>query len=385
MKVFSSVPRIISGLGCTDALGDEVKRMGCEKALIVCDQDLKFLGLVNPITDSLNRAGVGHAVFSDVHADPSLLLLDKSQKVTDDFAADLVIGLGGGSALDAAKLISVTLTNQGPVNAFYGINNIPKPGLPMILIPTTAGTGSEVTNISVMEDPKVGLKKAMISDHLYARVALLDPILTLGLPPHLTATTGMDALVHAIESYVGVRASVFSDTLNLRAITMIAQNIRPAYAYGRNTQAREAMLNASCLAGMAFCNTQNGLDHAMALAIGSKYHLPHGLATAFILPMVMEFNCIANPQKFSAIAAAFGENIEKLPDHEAALLSVKAVKSLLGDLNISCKLSDYGANEKHFEDIAKAAMSAGQLISNNPRQVTVQDVVNILKANLYNT
>jgi len=382
MKVFSSVPRIISGLGCIDALGDEVKRMGCEKALIVCDQGLNLLGLVNPVTDSLDKAGIRHAVFSGVQSDPSLLLLDQAREVTDDFAADLVIGLGGGSALDAAKLISIMLTNEGPADAYYGIDNIPKPGLAMILIPTTAGTGSEVTNISVMEDPKAGLKKAMISDHLYARVALLDPILTMGLPPHLTATTGMDALVHAIESYVGVRASVFSDTLNLRAITLIARNLRQAYAYGRNTQAREAMLNASCLAGMAFCNTQNGLDHAMALSIGSKYHLPHGLATAFILPMVMEFNCIANPRKFGAIAAAFGEDTRNLPDHEGALLSVKAVRSLLSDLNISCKLSDYGAKEKHFEDIAKAAMSAGQLISNNPRQVTEQDVVDILKANL---
>ncbi len=381
MKVFSSVPRIISGLGCSDALGDEVRRMGCEKALIVCDQEIKILGLVVPIIDSLHKAGVVQAIFSGVQADPSLLLLEKAREVTDDFAADLVIGLGGGSALDAAKLIAVTLTNEGPANAFYGINNIPKPGLPMILIPTTAGTGSEVTNISVMEDPKVGLKKAMISDHLYSKVALLDPILTLGLPPHLTATTGMDALVHAIESYVGVRASVFSDTLNLRAIKLIAQNLRQAFANGRNTQAREAMLNASCLAGMAFCNTQNGLDHAMALAIGSRYHLPHGLATAFILPWTMEFNCIANPQKFEAIARAFGENTERLPPHAAARMSVVAIKNLLIDLNISFKLADYGAKEEHFEEIAKAALGAGQLISNNPRQVTEQDVVKILKSN----
>ena len=382
MQIFSSVPRIISGLGCIDALGDEVKKMNCAKALIVCDRGLKALGLVTPVTDSLDRAGVSHAEFSDVQSDPSLDLLNRSREITDDFEAQMVIGLGGGSALDAAKLISIMLTNKGPADTYYGINNIPDPGLPMILIPTTAGTGSEVTNISVMEDPKVGLKKAMISDHLYAKVALLDPNLTLGLPPHLTATTGMDALVHAIESYVGIRASVFTDTLNLQAITMIARNLRKAYAHGQNTAAREAMLNASCLAGMAFCNTQNGLDHAMALAIGSKYHLPHGLATAFILPWVMEFNCIANPDKFMNIAAAFGEDIEDMPVHEAALLSVKAVKDLLHDLNISCKLRDYGADAVHFEGIAKAALSAGQLISNNPRQVTEQDVVKILKINL---
>ena len=382
MKVFSSVPRIISGLGAIDALGDEVGKMGCRNALIVCDRELESIGLATPLVDALHKAGINHAVFSGVAADPGLDLLDRSREITDAFAADMIIGLGGGSALDTAKLISVMLTNEGPADAYYGIDNIPRPGLPMILVPTTAGTGSEVTNISVMEDPKVGLKKAMISDHLYARVALLDPILTIGLPPRLTATTGMDALVHAIESFVGVRASVFSDTLNLKAVTMIAGNLRQAYANGQNTGAREAMLNASCLAGMAFCNTQNGLDHAMALSIGSKYHLPHGLATAFILPWVMEFNCIANPQKFAAIAEAFGENTRHLPDHEGAMLSVKAIKSLLKDLGISYRLGDYGGNAKHFEEIADAAMSAGQLISNNPRQVTRQDVINILKTNL---
>ncbi len=382
MKVFSSVPRIISGLGAIDALGDEVNKMGCRRALIVCDRALQSLGLVNPLVDALQKASINHTVFSGVDADPSLEILKRSRETTDAFSADMIIGLGGGSALDTAKLISIMLTNEGPADAYYGIDKIPKPGLPMILIPTTAGTGSEVTNISVMEDPQVGLKKAMISDHLYARVALLDPILTIGLPPRLTATTGMDALVHAIESFVGIRASVFSDTLNLKAITMIAGNLRQAYANGQNTRAREAMLNASCLAGMAFCNTQNGLDHAMALAIGSKYHLPHGLATAFILPMVMEFNCIANPQKFAAVAKAFGEDISRLPDHEGAMLSVKAVKNLLQDLGISFKLADYGAKEKHFGEIAKAALSAGQLISNNPRQVTEQDVLNILQNNL---
>ena len=346
MKVFSSVPRIISGLGCIDALGDEIKKMACQKVLIVCDREISRLGLVTPLLDSLKNAHINYEVFSGVEADPSLQLLEESRKVTETFDTDLIIGLGGGSSLDAAKLISVMLTNDGPANAYYGIDNIPKPGLPMVLIPTTAGTGSEVTNISVMEDPETGLKKAMISDHLYARVALLDPILTIGLPPRLTATTGMDALVHAIESFVGVRASVFSDTLNLQAITMIARNLRQAYANGQNSRAREAMLNASCLAGMAFCNTQNGLDHAMALSMGSKYHLPHGLTTAFILPMVMEFNCIANPLKFSSIAKAFGENIENLPVHEAALLSVKAVKGLLNDLNISFRLTDYGVPKK---------------------------------------
>jgi alcohol dehydrogenase class IV len=382
MQIYSCVPRVISGAGCVSALGDEVKRLCGSKVLIVCDEALEALGLVTPLTDSLSAAGLEFAVFGGVQADPDLDLLKESAKVTGGFAPDVVVGLGGGSSLDAAKLISITLTNGGEPDSYYGIGNIPKPGLPMILIPTTAGTGSEVTNISVMGDPKVGLKKAMISDHMYARVAMLDPDLTMGLPPALTATTGMDALVHAIESYTGVRASTFTDTLNLAAIRLIAENLRQAYAHGQDSQAREAMLKASCLSGMAFCNTQNGLDHAMALSIGSRYHLPHGLATAFILPWVMEFNCITNQAKFIEIARAFGEDVECKPNHEAAMLSVKAIKSLLKDLGISYKLGEYGAKEGDFEDIAQAAMSAGQLISNNPRQVTKEEIVKILKANM---
>jgi alcohol dehydrogenase class IV len=382
MQVYSSVPRIVFGAGCIESLGEEVKRLGGSRVLLVCDRDLEALGLVTPLTGSLKRSGIDYTLFNEVQADPCLDLLKDSSKVTCSFPADTIVGLGGGSTLDAAKLISVMLTNEGPANLYYGINQIPKPGLPMILIPTTAGTGSEVTNISVMGDPETGLKKAIISDHLYARVAMLDPNLTLGLPPRLTAITGMDALVHAIESYVGVRASLLTDTLNLRAIHLIAKNLRQAYAIGNDSAAREAMLSAACLAGMAFCNTQNGLDHAMALSIGSKYHLPHGLATAFILPWVMEYNCTANPGKFIEIAKAFGEQTGGLPDHEAALLSAAAIRRLLDDLGISYRFGDYGASKGDFEEIAKAALSAAQLISNNPRQVTEEDVIKILRANM---
>ena len=382
MQIFSCVPRVVSGAGCVGSLGEEVKRLGGAKALLVCDEALEGMGMTAPLTDSLASAGVEYALFSGVKADPSLDLLKDSAEITGSFSADVVVGLGGGSSLDAAKLISIMLTNGGEADSYYGIGNIPEPGLPMVLIPTTAGTGSEVTNISVMGDPKTGLKKAMISDHMYARAAMLDPDLTLGLPPALTATTGMDALVHAIESYTGLRASTFTDTLNHEAIRLIAKNLRQAYAQGQNLKAREAMLTASCLAGMAFCNTQNGLDHAMALSIGSKYHLPHGLTTAFILPWVMEYNCIANQAKFIEIARDFGEEVDNKPDHEAAMLSVRAIKSLLTDLGISYKLGDYGAKEEDFEEIAKAAMSAKQLISNNPRQVTEAEIIKILKANM---
>jgi alcohol dehydrogenase len=238
-----------------------------------------------------------------------------------------------------------------------------------------------MTSICVLSDTRNQVKKGIVSEHMFARTALLDPKLTLALPPRVTAMTGMDALVHAVESFVGVRASVFTDTLNLQAIRLVAGNLRPAFANGANLAARENMLHASCLAGMAFSNTQNGLDHALALAIGGKFHLPHGLLTAFIMPWVMEYNLIAAPGKYIKIAEAFGERPKHLPEIQAARLSVKAVKSLLDDLGISYQLSAYGVPREQFPALAKATVGAVRLISNNPRTVTEQDVIGILEAN----
>jgi alcohol dehydrogenase len=238
-----------------------------------------------------------------------------------------------------------------------------------------------MTSICVLSDTKNKVKKGIVSEHMFARAALLDPQLTLALPPRVTAMTGMDALVHAIESFVGVRATVFTDTLNLQAIRLVAANLRPAFAQGQNLAARENMLYASCLAGMAFSNTQNGLDHALALAIGGKFHLPHGLLTAFIIPWVMEYNLIATPGKYFQIAEAFGERTKHLPEIQAARLAVKAVKSLLDDLGISYKLSSYGVPREEFPALAKATVGAVRLISNNPRTVTEADVIGILEAN----
>jgi len=212
-------------------------------------------------------------------------------------------------------------------------------------------------------------------------VGMLDPELTLGLPAQITAMTGMDALVHAMESYTGRRATVFTDTLNLQAIRMIASNLRKAYANGSNRQARENMLYASCLAGMAFSNTQNGLDHALALAIGGRYHLPHGLLTAFICPWVMDYNLMAVPEKFARIAEAFGEDLSGMSEIEAARLAVQAVQDLLDDVGISYKLSSYGVPQEEFPTIARATVAAVRLISNNPRDVTEENVIRLLEAN----
>jgi len=380
-QIFNTVRRIASGFGSLETLGDEIKRLKGTKVLIVTDPGIKSAGLVEIVAAILDRAKINYHFFTEVEPDPKIEVVFSSLAAAKNFGPDLIVGLGGGSSLDISKVTSVMMTNAGPIEKYFGMELVPEPGIPLILIPTTAGTGSEMTSICVLSDTENKVKKGIVSEHMFARMALLDPQLTLGLPPHITATTGMDALVHAIESFTGVRATIFTDTLNLQAIYLVARNLRKAYAHGENREARENMLNASCLAGMAFSNTQNGLDHALALAIGGKFHLPHGLLTAFILPWVMEYNLLADPEKFIQIARAFGETPDGLPEVEGARLSVRAIKSLLDDLGISYKLSDYGVPQEEIPAIAKAAIGAVRLISNNPRKVLEKEVIKLLEGN----
>ena len=378
---FNTVRRIVSGCGCLESVGDEIKRLTGKKVLVVTDPGIKAAGLLDRMAKVLEGADIPYHFFTEVEPEPSIEVVAASLAAARAFSPDVIIGFGGGSSLDISKITSVMLTNAGPIEKYFGMELVPNPGIPLVLIPTTAGTGSEMTSICVLSDTQNKVKKGIVSEYMFARVVLLDPLLTIGLPPHVTAMTGMDALVHAIESYTGVRATVFTDTLNLQAIRMVAANLRKAYANGENREARENMLYASCLAGMAFSNTQNGLDHALALAIGGKFHLPHGLLTAFILPWVMEYNILANPQKFIRIARAFGENTDGRPEIEAAMLSVKAIKSLLDDLDISYKLSQYNIPREEIPGLAKAAIGAVRLISNNPRKATEKDVIKLLQVN----
>jgi alcohol dehydrogenase len=382
-SAFNTVSRIVHNWGCIQALPEEIKKLSknAAKVLIVSDPGIEAAGILDKVVSILSAAGLQSGVFSKVQSDPAFDSAEASIAFGQDYKPDVVVGIGGGSSLDIAKLTAAMLTNSGPIARYVGMELIENPGLPLILIPTTAGTGSEVTSICVLSDTANKVKKGIVSQHLYARMVLLDPELTTGLPPRVTAMTGMDALVHAIESYTGKRATPFTDALNLEAIRFIGANLRKAYNNGQDRQAREKMQYASCMAGMAFSNTQNGLDHALALAIGGRFHLPHGLLTAFILPWVMGFNMEANPRKFANIVRAMGEAPEGISDTEGARLAVSAVQALLDDLSISTKLSSYDIPREVFPDIAKATVGAVRLISNNPRDVSEKDVIELLEAN----
>ena len=381
-QIFDSVGRLVSGRGCLESLGGEVERLGGRRVLIVSDAGVAAAGLVEAAAQALRRREMRPSVFAEVEPDPGAPAVEAALEAARGSGAEVIIGLGGGSPMDVAKVVSVMLANPGPLADYFGLGRVPGPGLPLILIPTTAGTGSEATNIAVLSDPGRGVKNGMISEHLFARTAILDPQLTLGLPPAVTAMTGMDALAHALESYTGVRSSTFTEALSLQALRIIGGNLRQAYANGDNLQARENLLYASCMAGMAFTNTQNALAHALSMTIGGRYHLPHGLLTASVLPWAMEFNLMACPAKYAEAARALGENTEGLSELEAARLSVKAVRDLLADLDIPSRLGSYDVPREDLAELAAAAIATqDRLLSNNPRKISAQQAAAILEVN----
>ena len=281
--------------------------------------------------------------------------------------------------MDISKAAAVMHNNDGPINQYAGVNLVPRPGLPTILIPTTAGTGSEVTSIAVLSDTVNQVKVGVVSDHMFARLVLLDPELTLGLPPHITASTGLDALIHAIESYTGSQATFLTEPLAMEAIRLIGKNLRLAYADGANLEARTGMLQASLLAGMAFANTQTAGAHACALSLGGKYHLPHGVATSLMLPAVMRFNAIATPVKFANIAEAFGETLDGLSPMEKTDKAINAVERLIKDVGFKLGLENYGVKREDISMLAKGAIGAARLWKNNPRRATEEQIQQIFE------
>jgi alcohol dehydrogenase len=281
--------------------------------------------------------------------------------------------------MDVAKAVAVLAANKGKAADYLGLNRVPGPGLPKIMVPTTAGTGSEVTFTSVFLRKNLKKKEGMNSPYLYPELAVLDPLLTLSLPPEPTAATGIDALCHAIESYTSINSSPMSEIFSLKAIDLIASNLRTCVHDGSDLEAREQMLLGSLYAGFGLANAGVGAVHSLSYPLGGKYGIPHGLANTIMLPPVMEFNLPAALEKFATIGAVMGEQIDDLPLREAAYLSVEAVESLIEDCNISAGLENLGIPEEVFPELAKVAMTVTRPLENNPRKVTVEDAIEMYR------
>jgi len=379
ITLFRTVPRIVMGPGALNQLADEVGALKAKKVLIVTDQGLIGAGSVKQAQAVLEKADIEYAVFGDVEADPRYEIVADCVAMIRSENADLIIGFGGGSPIDIAKVSAVMATNDGPIEQYFGIDLVPQRGLPTLIIPTTAGTGSEVTPIAILSDHTEKLKKGIVSPYLFPSVALLDPELTLGLPAHVTAATGMDALIHAIESFTSKNATSISDMLASQAMVLIADNIRTAYADGSNLTARSNMLEGSLLAGMAFCTAGVTAVHAFAYPIGAEFHISHGVANSIMLTPVMEFNKLGSLERFAEIADFLGENTDGLTTREAADTAVEAMRTLAADLKIPEHLSEFGIEDKDIPDLAEGVMKVTRLLANNPRDLSQKDAEEIYR------
>lgn len=380
MKVFQTTPRILMGAGSFNAIAGEARLLGASRAIVFAGPNIVKAGYAADLEGSLGAAGMKVEVFSEIEPDPSDATAVKAGRAVREAGADLVIGIGGGSNMDIAKVASVLATNDLSLEEMYGPDLVPRPGIDKILVPTTAGTGSEVTPVTVVSDGKGGTKKVVASPYILPRVAVLDPVLTLSLPPAPTAYSGMDALVHAIEAFTSLNATAFTDLFAERAMRLISSHIRNAHLDGRDLDARAAMLEGSMIAGMAFGNAGVTATHAFSYPIGARYHIPHGMANSIMLPSVMEYNLEASPARFAEVGRHIGVEVDGLEDREAALAMVDALRTLIADLELPTDLSGFGARAADVGDMSADVVANERIMANNPRPLTQADAEAIFRS-----
>lgn len=379
---FNTTPSIVFRPSAARELGQiAAPRLG-GSVLFVTDPGLRALGLCDPAIAALEETGAKVTIFDAVEADPSLATLVKSVEIGRAAGATGVVGFGGGSSLDVAKLAALLLGSREDLDEAWGVGNARGPRLPLVLVPTTSGTGSEVTPVSIItvgEEEKRGVSSPIILPD----IAVLDPELTLGLPPAITAATGIDAMVHAIEAYASKSANnnPVSKTLAREALRLLAANIETAVADGRNMEARSAMLLGSMLAGQAFANSPVAAVHALAYPIGGTFHVPHGLSNALVLPHVLRFNAPDAAHLYAEIA---GDCFPDMDGQEGAQARCGAFIDRLAGLSVRVglqqRLRDVGIGEEHLAKMAADAMKQQRLLVNNPRAVSETDALTIYRA-----
>lgn len=369
------------GPGVISKIGDRAKMLGMKKPVIVTDKFLEGLkdGAVEQTLDSLKAAGVDYVVYNNVEPNPKIRNIKEVKKLYEESGADSIITVGGGSAHDTGKGAGIILTNGDDITKLAGIETLDKALPPLIAVNTTAGTGSELTRHAVITNEETHLKFVVVSWRNIPLVSFNDPTLMLDVPKGLTAATGMDAFVQAVEPYVSVDHNPITDSQCVEAIKLIETSLREAVANGHNLDARTKMVEAEMLAGMAFNNANLGYVHAMAHQLGGQYDAPHGVCCALLLPYVEEYNIIACPDRFAQLAEIMGENTEGLSTRDAAELAIKAMKQLSEDVGIPHSIKEIGAKPEDFELMAENALKDGNAFS-NPRKGTREDITKIFQA-----
>ncbi|WP_207457591.1 iron-containing alcohol dehydrogenase [Azospirillum sp. SYSU D00513] len=378
--VFETTPRIICRPGASAGLGTLARDLGVTRLFLVTDQGLVRAGLLEPVLAAIGEAGIAATVFSDVLADPPEESVLAAVERAREAGVDGVVGFGGGSSLDTAKLVALLAGSPQPLPEIYGIGLAKGKRLPLIQVPTTAGTGSEVTPIAIVTTPSHE-KKGVVSPQLYPDLALLDGTLTLGLPAHVTAMTGVDAMVHAIEAFTSRhKKNPVSDALALKALELLHANIRTAIINGGDVAARSAMLQGSLLAGMAFANAPVGAVHALAYPLGGHYGVPHGLSNSLVLAPVIAFNRPAADRPYAQLAEAMLPGRRFTDPEEGADAFVAAIRALLADMPYAHRLSEVGVRREDLPMLARDAMNVQRLLVNNPRDVAYEDALAMYEA-----
>jgi alcohol dehydrogenase class IV len=379
--VFNTTRSIVAGFGKAAHLGALAKPALGERVLLVTDAGLLKTGLVQPAIDSLKSVGITVAIFDDVLADPPEANILAAVKAAIDHNATGIIGFGGGSPMDVAKLAALLAKSGEQLADIYGVGNAKGPRLPLMLVPTTAGTGSEATPISIVTTG-ASEKKGVVSPLLLPDIAVLDADLTLSLPPHITAATGVDAMVHAIEAYASASPNnnPISKTLAREALRLLGANINEATHNGKNREARSAMLLGSLLAGQAFANAPVAAVHALAYPLGGHYHIPHGLSNALVLPHVLRFNLPIAAQTYAEIAGDVFPELSAFPTIKRAEAFVERLAGLCLELNLPTQLRDMNIGEEALGMLATDAMKQTRLLVNNPRALTEADALAIYRA-----
>lgn len=381
---FNTSPRIILENGAASKIDQLAAHCLGPRPFIVTDPIILSLGLLSPAEAMLKACGYDFGHFTDVAADPPRSLVEAAAEAAMSHGATSVIGFGGGSSLDVAKLVALLAKSNENLDDAWGIGNAKGPRLPLVLVPTTAGTGSEVTPISIVTVGEEE-KRGVVSPLLLPDIAILDPSLTLGLPAAVTAATGIDAMVHAIEAYASKSANnnPVSRSLAIEALRLLGANIETAVFSPGNVNARSAMLAGSMMAGMAFANSPVAAVHALAYPLGGIFHIPHGLSNALVLPHVLRFNNSVAADTYSEIATALFPDLSETSDAaDRAEAFAQRLAELSAKIGLQTRLSDVGITESNLPKLAQSAMMQTRLLVNNPRELTETDALEIYKAAL---
>lgn len=374
---FKTAKKLITGAGAMTTLAAEIKKLNINSPAIVTDQGVTQSGILTHVLEQIESNSL--VIIDDIPPEPEVAIVESYVNRLRTQQVDGIIAVGGGSAIDSAKVLAVSMDHQDDISSMFGENNVSGRSIGLIAIPTTAGTGSEVTNIAILSDPVEQLKKGIVSDYLLPDVAIVTPEMTVSCPKTVTAASGIDSFVHAMEAFLSVNASLLTDALAKQAMPLIFKALPKAFARGDDLHAREQMATGSLLAGLAFGNAGVGAVHALAYPLGGRYHLSHGMSNAVMLPHVMRWNALACKERFIEIAHLLG-----LPTHNQS--SEDIVKRLLDAIEDLCRQVEIPANLRHFnipqEDIPILAIEASKvtrLLRNNPRDLSVQDIEQIYR------